>query len=519
MAEQWEEELEKFLVDNLVEEIRQAEAKDRDFVELDCDKLFQYSELPGKFFEDPETVLERLGEELDSDLNIRPFNVPEEVCGISIGELGVKHAGELVVVKGVLQTATDPKGKCRVATFKCQRCGQLIKVKQSLGEGIRKPTVCSNPNCVKKGPFKLQEENSIFVDYQFADIQEKPTEIEGSQQARSKLAYLEGSDLMDKVEPGQEVILVGVPTLIQEKNQGKRSNTFNIWIKSLNIRIDEEKYYAEELTQKDEEWVEKWKEKEDNVKHTIVNSLAPSIENSPPLIFEVKEAICLQTVGCPQSDIERRSTINILLCGDPGVAKTRLAQKATGLRPGSQYASGARSSGPGLTASVVRGERTGEWLLKAGRLILASKAVLAIDDYEELTENKGQLLEAMSIEQVSISKVINRTLPAQTSILALADPEYGRFDIGKDVHKQLPTEPAEHSRYDLIFAIQDKVGEERDSLIGEKIYDTWRGKKNRNANVLPEKNLKKIIAYARSIGPNLPENHKEKLKNFYVKIR
>lgn len=506
-------ELEKFVADEVA-----GETKGSDVLEIDCSEMLEYGGLFQYFSENPEDVIDEIGNMLDTEVKIRPTNIPENICDVSIQDLGVEHSGQLVRLRGVLQTATDPKGKCKVAAFMCERCGQNNLISQDFEDGVEKPQMCQNPNCGEKGPFSLMEDDSTFEDYQFVDIQEKPSDIDGSRQARSKLVYLEGSDMMDKIDPGQDIILVGVPTLVREKQSGKKSNSFNVWIKGLSIRVDEEEYYAKELSDRDKEKILGWKERVDDVSDRIVESVAPEIENSPEILKDVKKAVTLQLVGCSTSSEDRRSTINLLLCGDPGVSKTRLARKSCDLRPRSKYVSGSRASGPGLTASVVRDERTGEWLLKAGSLVLASGSVLAIDDYEQMDENKGHLLEAMSIGKISISKVINRTLPAETSVLALANPEYGRFDRSKDLHKQLPTEPAEHSRYDLIFAIMDEVSEERDSTVGDKIYDNWMDGDS-SEDCLDREMLKKIVAFVRSIDPVLPESGKERLKEFYTDIR
>ena len=79
-----------------------------------------------------------------------------------------------------------------------------------------------------------------------------------------------------------------------------------------------------------------------------------------------------------------RGDINVLVCGDPGTAKSQFLKyvEKTGARV--VFSTGQGASAVGLTAYVQRNPVSKEWTLEAGALVLADKGICLIDEFDKV---------------------------------------------------------------------------------------------------------------------------------------
>jgi replicative DNA helicase Mcm len=216
-----------------------------------------------------------------------------------------------------------------------------------------------------------------------------------------------------------------------------------------------------------------------------------------------------------------RGNIHILITGDPGVGKTQILKLVSSLVPRGRYVSGTGASGAGLTATVRKDEETGTWMLEAGALILCNKGMISIDEFDKMNrDDQIAMHEATSVETVSIAKAsIVATLPAQTAVLAGANPKFGRFDPFLPIGEQIQIPETLLSRFDLKFALRDKPSAAIDEQLASHII-TSRIRPLSLTPPIETRLLKKYIAFARRIDRiELSEEAAEMLKNFYIDMR
>ncbi|HDD43137.1 MAG TPA: hypothetical protein ENF79_05620, partial [Nitrososphaeria archaeon] len=172
------------------------------------------------------------------------------------------------------------------------------------------------------------------------------------------------------------------------------------------------------------------------------------------------------------------------------------------------------------TAAVVR-DRTGGMMLEAGALVLADMGVACIDEIDKMrSEDRVAIHEAMAQQTISIAKGgIVATLNARTSILAAANPVLGRYDPYRSFTDNVDLPITILSRFDLIFILRDEPHRERD----ERLTDHILGLQSKSVAVtsppIKPEILRKYIAYARRIQPELTPTAAKLIKEFYLQMR
>lgn len=443
----------------------------------------------------------------DADLNIR-FEHLSNI--IPLKTLLSKYIGTFVAADGIVRKTDEIRPRIETGVFECRGCMRLHEVEQTSANHIIEPSLCSE--CGGRS-FRLLQEESKYVDTQTARMQEPLENLSGGTEPKQILMILE-DDLVDKLNPGDKVRITGTLKTFREERSGKFKN----YIYVNHIEALEQEFEELHLSEEDEEEILELS-KDPHIYEKIIKSTAPSIKG----YRDVKEAIALQLFGGASKQLEDetklRGDIHILIVGDPGIGKSQILKYVSRLAPRSIYTSGKGTTGAGLTAAAVRDE-LGGWSLEAGALVLGDQGNVCVDELDKMrSEDRSALHEALEQQTVSIAKAgIMATLNSRCSVLAAANPKFGRFDRYKILAEQIDLPAPIISRFDLIFVIEDKPSREKDSELAEHILKTHQFN-TVDYEIEPEL-LRKYIAYARkNVNPRLTEDANNVLKEFYVSTR
>ncbi len=314
-------------------------------------------------------------------VHLRLKGLPRE-SRVQIRDLRSKHLGTYIAVEGLVRKATEVRPRLTDASFRCARCGTVIKMPQE-NTVLHEPLECyeDQGGCKRSASatkFALINEGSVFLDTQQIEAQEAPEGLRGGEEPRRLSAHID-DDMVGFAMPGDRVVLNGILKSYQRVKPGLKSTLFDIFMEINSMEMEQVEYEEIKISDEDVEEIRREAEDPDIFRH-IVASIAPSIYG----LDVEKEALSLQLFGgVPKHmpDGRRiRGDIHILLVGDPGTAKSELLAYMAKLSPRGILATGRAASAAGLTAAAIRSEEFGEgrWTLEAGALVLADKGLACL---------------------------------------------------------------------------------------------------------------------------------------------
>jgi replicative DNA helicase Mcm len=153
-------------------------------------------------------------------------------------------------------------------------------------------------------------------------------------------------------------------------------------------------------------------------------------------------------------------------------------------------------------------------------MVLANKGLVCIDELEKMDpQDRSAMHEAMEQQTVTISKAnVQASLRAETSVLAAANPKFGRFDPNQPIAQQIDLPPTLINRFDIIFTLRDIPDREKDERIADHVLHEHR--KEGEGMFVPREIFRKYVAYAKQrIRPELSDEAMKEIKEFYIELR
>jgi len=449
------------------------------------------------------------------------------------------HLSQLVRTNGVITSSTSVLPQLNLIKYNCLKCNFLMgPFSQTLEKEVR-PNMC--PECQSQGPFDINMEQTVYSNYQRITLQESPGKVPAGRLPRSKDVILMG-DLCDSCKPGDEIDITG----IYYNNYDGSLNTKNGFpvfatvIQANYVSKKEDKLSYQTLTDEDVKTIVELS-KEEKIATRIFASMAPSIYGHE----DIKRALALCLFGGepknPGGKHKLRGDINVLLCGDPGTAKSQFLKYVEKTAHRAVYTTGQGASAVGLTAYVQKSPVTKEWTLEAGALVLADKGVCIIDEFDKMNDaDRTSIHEAMEQQSISISKAgIITSLQARCSIIAASNPLGGRYNQTLTFSENVDLSEPILSRFDILCVVRDVVDSVQDELLAKFVTESHMRNHPSNkcdgvelsadalcipntfgVDIIPQELLKKYIVYSKEkVHPRLNYMDQDKISRMYADLR
>lgn len=514
----------EFIAEFYVDEVNKAINEDKESISIDFSKLVAYSvEVAEELLQSPEETLKALNMGVEQyisnklqntrKLKIRVFNLPKS-AQIGLGEIRHENIDKFWEFNGSIIRVGDVGTMPSVSKEECPSCGNILNIYQLDKEELKSATRCG---CGRKGKFRLisrewkNVQHIIVEEYieDYTDKKARPTTIQ----------IMLDDDLVNekitkKLQPGKHIKLTG-RVLAKQVRGTKIKNSayhkFEIYCNS--ISVEDISLFNLKVPNK---YITEFKKI--NPDFSFINEITDSMFWAVEGQQTVKEILAISRARGVKTyhedgKLDQRDTINVLMIGNPGTAKSEVGKLVVKIDIINMIVSGKGVSGAGLTSTTTRDPDLGVWCVDQGAVPRVNKGSIFIDEIDKIEDKDTSALNEAMVNLSFMTAKANQqvTLQADTNIVAAANPEGRRFDPMIDKYKQITLKPDFLDRFDIWIAIEKDTQTSTQKKVIGKIISRFRSSSKRGGG---KYNLQWLQYYYAWIIQNFKPEISEEVENY-----
>jgi DNA replication licensing factor MCM6 len=155
-----------------------------------------------------------INQQTDKIFTLAFYNLP---LVSRVRQLRTDQIGKLMSISGTVTRTSEVRPELALGTFVCEACNTVVpNVEQTFR--YTEPSICPNGVCANKQAWRLDIQNSTFVDWQRCRIQENSAEIPTGSMPRTMDVILRGEQV-ERTKPGEKCIFTGTLIVVPDVSQ------------------------------------------------------------------------------------------------------------------------------------------------------------------------------------------------------------------------------------------------------------------------------------------------------------